>query len=82
MNSARQAHATPSVTERAQQLLRNEWQLRGEAPAAQGADWLQGTWSEVLSAVELKSRSGEDHLPLSVLLKAAREMAVSQAAVA
>lgn len=73
-----ESHQSISVTERAQALLQTEWQLRGEAPASQGADWLRGTWSEVLSAVELKSRSGDDHLPLSVLLKVARDMAAPQ----
>ena len=77
MSAANHAPSAPSIAERAQALLQHEWQQRGEAPAPQGADWLQGSWSEVLSAVELKSRSGDDHLPLSVLLKVARQMAVT-----
>ena len=67
-----------SAVERAQEMLRSEWSQRGELPLANAADWLRGPWSDVLTAVELKSRSGSEHLPLSLLLQVARDMACSQ----
>lgn len=67
------AHA--AAIDRAHQVLLAEWEQRGQQPVAAGSDWLQGPWGEVLAAVEQRSRSGADHLPLATLLHAARELA-------
>ena len=36
--------------------------------------WLQGAWGTLLAEAEQRSRAGAQHLPLRVLLAAARQM--------
>ncbi|TVR42517.1 MAG: hypothetical protein EA402_11550 [Planctomycetota bacterium] len=62
------------------QALLEEWARRGQSPAPLIGAWLDGIWGDVLAAVELRSRSGDSHIPLAELLQAARCLGQQQAA--
>ncbi|TVR13005.1 MAG: hypothetical protein EA401_07855 [Planctomycetota bacterium] len=66
----------------AEQLILACWNDRNQHPPALSSDWLQGPWGEVLAAAEQRSRTGQQHVPLSTLLRVARDVAARQQAVA